>query len=82
MLQIVTGILLALHYTSDLNSAYCSVFFLIREVFMDGVYIIFIHLELHLYSYFFFYILQELYSMVHIFIILILGFLELYFSSY
>merc|ERR1712207_58414 len=29
MLQIVTGIFLALHYTSDLNSAYCSVFFLI-----------------------------------------------------
>merc|ERR1739848_889312 len=33
MLQIVTGIFLALHYTSDLNSAYCSVFFLIREVY-------------------------------------------------
>merc|ERR1712050_722712 len=31
-LQIVTGIFLALHYTSDLNSAYFSVFFLIREV--------------------------------------------------
>merc|ERR1712050_736177 len=28
-----TGIFLALHYTSDLNSAYCSVFFLIREVY-------------------------------------------------
>merc|ERR1712205_200817 len=33
MLQIVTGIFLALHYTSDLNSAYFSVFFLIREVY-------------------------------------------------
>merc|ERR1712226_1658706 len=33
VLQIVTGIFLALHYTSDLNSAYFSVFFLIREVF-------------------------------------------------
>merc|ERR1712228_304806 len=33
MLQIVTGIFLALHYTSDLNSAYCSVFFFIREVY-------------------------------------------------
>merc|ERR1711869_58848 len=33
ILQIVTGIFLALHYTSDLNSAYCSVFFLIREVY-------------------------------------------------
>merc|ERR1711862_398546 len=32
ILQIVTGIFLALHYTSDLNSAYSSVFFLIREV--------------------------------------------------
>merc|ERR1712032_1129041 len=31
-LQIVTGIFLALHYTSDLNSAYFSLFFLIREV--------------------------------------------------
>merc|ERR1711963_1076248 len=28
-----TGIFLALHYTSDLNSAYFSLFFLIREVF-------------------------------------------------
>merc|ERR1711998_97046 len=33
MLQIVTGIFLALHYTSDLNSAYFSLFFLIREVY-------------------------------------------------
>merc|ERR1712206_38874 len=33
ILQIVTGIFLALHYTSDLNSAYSSVFFLIREVY-------------------------------------------------
>merc|ERR1711862_593731 len=33
ILQIITGIFLALHYTSDLNSAYSSVFFLIREVF-------------------------------------------------
>merc|ERR1711874_63455 len=33
ILQIVTGIFLALHYTSDLSSAYCSVFFLIREVY-------------------------------------------------
>merc|ERR1712194_200661 len=28
-----TGIFLALHYTSDLNSAYSSIFFLIREVY-------------------------------------------------
>merc|ERR1712164_84379 len=33
MLQIITGIFLALHYTSDLESAYFSVFFLIREVY-------------------------------------------------
>jgi len=33
ILQIITGIFLALHYTSDLNSAYFSLFFLIREVF-------------------------------------------------
>merc|ERR1711953_1428212 len=33
ILQIVSGIFLALHYTSDLNSAYSSVFFLIREVY-------------------------------------------------
>merc|ERR1712242_688399 len=33
LLQIVTGIFLALHYTSDLESAYFSVFFLIREVY-------------------------------------------------
>merc|ERR1711860_35124 len=33
MLQIITGIFLSLHYTSDLNSAYFSLFFLIREVY-------------------------------------------------
>merc|ERR1711976_427851 len=33
ILQIVTGISLALHYTSDLSSAYFSIFFLIREVY-------------------------------------------------
>merc|ERR1712125_91449 len=33
VLQIVTGIFLALYYTSDINSAYFSVFFLIREVY-------------------------------------------------
>merc|ERR1712183_25267 len=33
MLQIITGIFLALHYTSDLNSAYFSVFFFIREIY-------------------------------------------------
>ena len=33
LLQIITGILLALHYTSELNSAYSSVFFFIREIY-------------------------------------------------
>merc|ERR1711920_1198731 len=33
IIQIITGIFLALHYTSDLNSAYFSPFFLIREVY-------------------------------------------------
>merc|ERR1739838_1207600 len=33
ILQIVTGIFLALHYTSDLSSAYFSIFFLIREIY-------------------------------------------------
>merc|ERR1711878_154271 len=33
ILQIITGIFLALHYTSDLNSAYFRLFFLIREIF-------------------------------------------------
>merc|ERR1712196_486268 len=33
ILQIITGIFLALHYTSDLNSAYFSIFFFIREIY-------------------------------------------------
>ena len=33
ILQIITGIFLGLHYTSDLNSAYASVFFFIREIY-------------------------------------------------
>merc|ERR1711988_530466 len=56
MLQIVTGIFLALHYTSDLNSAYFSVFFLIREVYYgwslryfhsNGASFVFLFLFLH-----------------------------------
>merc|ERR1712226_137332 len=55
--QIITGILLALHYTSDLNSAYFSVFFLIREVYYgwclryfhsSGASFVFLFLFLHL----------------------------------
>merc|ERR1712013_839850 len=57
MLQIITGIFLALHYTSDLNSAYFSVFFLIREVYYgwclryfhsSGASFVFLFLFLHL----------------------------------
>merc|ERR1712178_622441 len=33
LIQILTGIFLALHYTSDINTAYYSIFFLIREVY-------------------------------------------------
>merc|ERR1712078_358376 len=33
ILQMMTGILLSLHYTSDLNSAYFSIFFFIREIY-------------------------------------------------
>merc|ERR1712117_831534 len=57
LLQIVTGIFLALHYTSDLNSAYFSMGFLIREVFYgwclryfhsSGASFVFLFLFLHL----------------------------------
>ena len=33
ILQIITGIFLGLHYTSDLNSAYYQIFFFIREIY-------------------------------------------------
>merc|ERR1711972_524219 len=57
ILQIITGIFLALHYTSDLNSAYFSLFFLIREVLYgwclryfhsSGASFVFLFLFLHL----------------------------------
>merc|ERR1711957_784841 len=57
ILQIITGIFLALHYTSDLKSAYFSLFFLIREVFYGwclryfhscGASFVFLFLFLHL----------------------------------
>ena len=56
-LQIITGIFLGLHYTSDLNSAYSSLFFLIREIFYgwclrylhsSGASFVFLSLFLHL----------------------------------
>merc|ERR1711976_311315 len=82
ILQIVTGIFLALHYSSDLESAYFLFSFLLEKSIMDGLYVIFILVEHHLSFFFYFYILEELYFMVHTFIIQILGFLELFFSSY
>merc|ERR1711936_691639 len=57
VLQIVTGIFLALHYTSDLLSAYFSLSFLIREVYYgwclrylhsSGASFVFLFLFLHL----------------------------------
>merc|ERR1712050_701009 len=80
LLQIITGIFLALHYTSELNSAYFSLFFLIREVLYgwclryfhsSGASFVFLFLFLHL---------EELCFMVHTFIIQILGFQEFFFS--
>ena len=59
ILQIITGIFLGLHYTSDLNSAYSSLFFLIREIFYgwclrylhsSGASFVFLFLFLHLAS--------------------------------
>jgi hypothetical protein len=49
---------------------------------MDGVYVIYILVELLLSFYFFFFILEELYLMVHTFIIQIIGFQELFFSFF
>merc|ERR1712085_146162 len=62
----ITGIFLGLHYTSNLNSAYFSIFILVEH---------------HLSFFFYFYILEELCFMVHTFIIQILGFQEFLFSS-
>merc|ERR1712194_967366 len=80
ILQIVTGIFLALHYTSDLSSAYFSIFFLIREVYY-GWCLRYLHSSGASFVFYFnFFILEELYFMVHTFIIQILGFQELFFS--
>ena len=48
---------------------------------MDGVYVIFILMVYHLSFFLYFFILEELYLMLHIFITQILGFLELLFTS-
>ena len=42
IIQIITGIFLGLHYTSDLNSAYYSIFFFIREIYY-GWYLRYFH---------------------------------------
>ena len=55
--------------------------FLLEKSSMDGVYVIFILVEHHLSFFFYFYISQELYLMVHTFIIQILGFQKLFSSS-
>ena len=57
ILQIITGIFLGLHYTSDLYSAYSSIFFFIREIYYgwslrylhsSGASFVFLFLFLHL----------------------------------
>ena len=57
ILQIITGIFLGLHYTSDINSSYYSVFFVIREIYYgwclryfhsSGASFVFIFLFLHI----------------------------------
>ena len=57
ILQILSGIFLGLHYTSDLNNAYFSVFFFIREIYYgwclrylhsSGASFVFLFLFLHL----------------------------------
>ena len=57
ILQIITGIFLGLHYTSDLNSTYFSVFFFIREIYYgwclryfhsSGASFVFLFIFLHL----------------------------------
>ena len=53
--------------------------FLLEKSIMDGVYVIFILVEHHLSFIFYFYILEELYLMVHTFIIQIFGFQEFFF---
>merc|ERR1711884_892477 len=57
ILQIFTGLLLALHYTADITTAYFSVFFIIREVYYgwclryfhsSGASFVFLFLFLHI----------------------------------
>merc|ERR1712087_475123 len=57
LLQIVTGIFLALHYTSDLNSAYFSLFFLIPTSFIFNSHFFFVVLQFFIFFIFIFYLL-------------------------
>ena len=75
LLQIISGIFLGLHYNQILIQHILVFSLLLEKYIMDGVYVIFILINLSFFLYF--YILEELYLMVHIFIIQILGFLEL-----
>merc|ERR1711976_423987 len=56
--------------------------FLLEKSIMDGVYVIFILLEHHLSFYFYFYILEELYFMVHTFIHLLFFLMAIAFMGY
>ena len=47
LLQILTGILLGLHYTSEMNYAYYSVMHIIREVYFGWCFR-YIHSRIHL----------------------------------
>ena len=58
IIQIITGIFLTLYYTSDINSAYFSIYFIIREIYIgwclrylhsSGPSIIFIFLFIHIF---------------------------------
>ena len=82
ILQIITGILLGLHYTSDINSAYSSVFFFIREIYY-GWCLHYLHSSGASFVFLFLLLFPWLWPglMVHTFIIQILGFLEFFFSS-
>ena len=83
LLQILTGILLGLHYTSEMNYAYYSVMHIIREVYFgwcfryihsSGASFIFIFIFLHigraLYYGSYFYISNTWISGIFIFILL------------
>ena len=66
LLQTISGIFLGLHVTSDINSAYFSIFFsfYLEKYIMDAVYVIFILMVHHLSFFLYFYILEELYLMI------------------